>query len=135
VTYLLDTDICSFAMKRRFPALVERVRRFGYRELTVSAVTAFELEFGARRSGRYEALMRVISAFLDNVEILPFDHGAAGQAGAIRADLAAENAMIGAYDLLIAGQARASGSILVTNNIREFSRVRDLAVENWVEER
>jgi tRNA(fMet)-specific endonuclease VapC len=135
VTYLLDTDICSFVMKRRFPALVERVRRFGYRELTVSAVTAFELEFGARRSGRYEALMRVISAFLDNVEVLPFDHRAAGQAGAIRADLAAENAMIGAYDLLIAGHARASRSTLVTNNVREFSRVRDLQVENWADER
>ena len=133
MTYLLDTDICSYVMKRSHPALIERVRSFAFRELSVSAVTVFELEFGARRSGRYDALMRVIHAFLDNVEVLPFDRAAAAEAGAIRADLHAAKATIGAYDLLIAGHARATGSILVTNNVREFSRVPALALENWME--
>jgi tRNA(fMet)-specific endonuclease VapC len=133
VSYLLDTDICSYVMKRSHPPLIERVRAFAYRELKVSAVTVFELEFGAKRSGRYEALMRVIDAFLDNVEVLPFDRAAATEAGAIRADLHAANATIGAYDLLIAGHARATGSILISNNLREFSRVPDLALENWME--
>ena len=133
MSYLLDTDICSYVMKRRHPDLIERVRAFAYRELSVSVVTVFELEFGAKRSGRHDELMRVIDAFLDNVEILAFDRAAAREAGAIRAALHAANATVGAYDLLIAGHARSTGSTLVTNNVREFSRVPGLAVENWIE--
>ena len=133
MTYLLDTDICSYAMKRSHPALTEQVRSFAYRELGVSAVTVFELEFGVKRSGCTDALMRVIHAFLDNVEVLPFDRAAAAEAGAIRADLHAANATIGVYDLLITGHARVTGSVLVTNHVQEFSRVPALAVENWME--
>jgi tRNA(fMet)-specific endonuclease VapC len=135
VTYLLDTDICSYLMKRSHPALIERVTVFPARELKVSMVTVFELEYGARRSGRYDALLRVIQAFLDNLETLPVDFGAAKEAGAIRAELAAARTTIGAYDLLIAGHARSLGATLVTNNVRELSRVADLAIENWVGDR
>ena len=133
MTYLLDTDICSYLMKRTHPALIERVKAFAPRELKVSVVTVFELEYGAKRSGRYDALMRVIRAFLDNADLLPFDFGAASEAGAIRAHLDAARVTIGAYDLLIAGHARSTGSTLVTNNVREFSRVPALAIENWTE--
>jgi tRNA(fMet)-specific endonuclease VapC len=131
--YLLDTDICSYLMKGRRPALVERVRVFAPGELKVSSVTVYELEFGARKSGRYEKLSRIIRAFLENVEILPFDTSAARHAGAIRADLSAAGKIIGAYDLQIAGHARSLGATLVTNNVREYSRVRDLGVESWAE--
>ncbi len=130
--YLLDTDICSYLMKRRHPALIERVRSFAPRELKISVVSLFELEFGARRSGRPE-IRRVIEAFLENVEVLLFDPAAAREAGAIRALLTAKGMLIGAYDLLIAGHARSLGAVLVTNNVSEFSRVSDLRLENWVE--
>lgn len=131
MTYLLDTDISSYLMKRSHPGLIERVRRFVPRELKVSAVTVYELEYGARRSARCEEIRRVIAAFLENVEVLAFDAAAARQAGAIRADLAATGNLIGSYDLLIAGHARSLGATLVTNNVREFSRVDDLQIENW----
>lgn len=131
MTYLLDTDTASFVMKRSHPALIERVRGFAVGELKVSAVTAFELEYGARRSGRYAILTRVIDAFLDNVEVLPLDLSAAQEAGAIRADLAAAGQPIGAYDLLIAGHARSRGMTLVTHNVSEFARVTSLAIEDW----
>ena len=78
--------------------------------------------------------MRVIEAFLHNVEVLSFDRGAARKAGEIRAELAAAGGMIGAYDLLIAGHARALDATLITNNVAEFSRVRGLSVENWASE-
>ncbi len=129
--YLLDTDICSYLMKRRHPALIERVQGFAPSELKISVITVYELEFGARRSGRPE-IRRVIEAFLENVEVLPFDSPAARQAGDIRAHLAEAGTLIGAYDLLIGGHARSLGAVLVTNNVKEFSRVPDLRIENWV---
>lgn len=129
--FLLDTDVCSYAMKRRNPALMDRVRGFEPGELKVSSVTVFELAFGARRSGRFDELDRIIRAFLANVEVLPFDPAAAHEAGAIRAELAAPGQTIGAYDLLIAGHARSLGAVLITHNTREFNRVQGLQVEDW----
>lgn len=131
MTYLLDTDICSFAMKRRFPDLIQRLMGFAPRELKISAITAHELEFGVLRSSRSEDLGRVVEAFLGNVEALPFDLAAARHAGAIRAQLAAAGTPIGAYDLLIAAHARSLGATLVSHNQREFSRVPDLLLEDW----
>ncbi len=130
--YVLDTDTCSYLMKRTHPALIARVKRFAPNELKVSVVTVFELEYGARRSARCDEIKRVIGAFLDNVEVLELTTGAATQAGVIRADLAAQGALIGAYDLLIAGHVRWLGGVLVTNNVRELSRVDGLRVENWI---
>lgn len=129
--FLLDTDVCSYVMKRRSPALVERVRAFDPGELKVSSVTVFELAFGARRSGRFEEIDHIVRAFLANVEILPFDRAAADEGGAVRAELAATGQPIGAYDLLIAGHARSLGAVLVTHNTRELTRVQGLQVEDW----
>lgn len=129
--YLLDTDVCSDVMKRRSRALVERVRGFAPRELKVSVVTVYELEFGARRTERRDEVLAVIHAFLDNVEVLLLNRAAARHAGQIRADLTAAGEIIGAYDLLIAGHALSLGATLVTNNVGEFGRVRGLDLENW----
>ncbi len=129
--YLLDTDVSSYIMKRFSPALVERVKNFSLRELKVSVITVFELEFGILRRDRPEPLRRVVQAFLENVEILPWTTTAAFHAGAIRAELADIGKPIGAYDLQIAGHARSLGATLVTHNRKEFSRVSDLRWEDW----
>lgn len=131
--YFLDTDVSSYLMKRSHPALVKRVKAFAPRELKISTITAFELEFGAWRSGRREKVRRVLDAFFLNVEVVPFDFEAARQAGAIRAELTTGGNLIGGYDLLIAGHARSRDATLVTNNVREFARVSGLSVENWSE--
>ncbi len=128
---MLDTDTCSYAMKRTFHDLVEKIRNFAPGELKVSTVTAYELEYGARKSGRFEQLNAVIRAFLQNVEILPFDLSAAREAGMIRAELARAGSPIGAYDLMIAGHARALSAALLTHNVRVFSRVSGISVEDW----
>ena len=130
--YLLDTDTCSYLMKRTHPVLIGRVRAFRPGELKVSVVTQYELEYGVRRSGRIEELGLVVAAFLGNLEVLSFDTAAARQAAQVRTDLAASGTMIGSYDLLIAGHALALGATLVTNNAQEFGRVPGLRVENWI---
>jgi tRNA(fMet)-specific endonuclease VapC len=129
--YVLDTDTCSYLMKRSQPALIERVTTFAWRELKVSAVTLFELEYGVWRSERRDHLRRVVQAFLENVEVLAWTSVAAYEAGAIRAELAAAGTPIGAYDLLIAGHVRSLEATLVTHNLREFSRVSGLRLEDW----
>lgn len=129
--YILDTNICSYLMKRAHPAMVERVKTFALRELKVSVVTLFELEYGILRSERRDHLRHVVRAFMENVEVLDWTSAAAWEAGAIRAELAAAGSPIGAYDLLIAGHVRSLDAILVTHNLREFSRVSRLRLEDW----
>jgi tRNA(fMet)-specific endonuclease VapC len=130
--FLLDTDICSYLMKRSHPPLISRVSSFAPGELKISAVTAYELEYGVRRRGpEAKALLRTLEAFCANVEILPWSLEAARSAAAVRCELEASGAPIGAYDLLIAGHARSLGMTLVTHNVRELGRVRGLAVADW----
>jgi len=131
--YLLDTDICSYAMKRYSATLSQKLMTFAPGVLKVSVITAFELHYGM---SRLPGAVRVraaatISAFLDNVEVLDFDRQAAEHAGDIRAQLADTGQPIGAFDLLIAAHARSINGAVVTNNTREFSRVDGLTVENW----
>jgi tRNA(fMet)-specific endonuclease VapC len=130
--FVLDTDICSYLMKRSHPALIERVKTFAARDLKVSAVTVFELEYGILRSQRREHLRVVVRAFLENVEVLDWTAPAASEAGAVRAELAAVGSPIGAYDLLIAGHVRSLNATLVTNNSREFARVSGLRLTDWM---
>ena len=129
--YVLDTDICSYLMKRSQPAMIERVKTFAPRELKISVVTLFELEYGILRSERRDHLRRVVQAFLENVDVLPWTSPAACEAGAVRSELAAAGRPIGAYDLLIAGHVRSLDATLVTHNLREFSRVPGLRLEDW----
>jgi tRNA(fMet)-specific endonuclease VapC len=132
--YVLDTDICSYLMKRAQPALIERVKTFAPRELRISVITLFELEYGILRSEHRDHLHRVVRAFLENVEVLPWTASAAYEAGAVRAELAAAGSLIRAYDLQIAGHVRSLDATLVTNNLREFSRVSGLRLADWVGE-
>ncbi|MDY7092120.1 MAG: type II toxin-antitoxin system VapC family toxin [Acidobacteriota bacterium] len=131
MTFLLDTDTCSFLMKRSSRSLIDKVQQFAPGELKVSTVTVYELEHGLQRRPEAHQLHRVVNAFLHNVEVLPFDAQAARHAGAIRAHLERAGTPIGAYDLLIAGHARSAGATLVSHNLREFQRVPELSIADW----
>lgn len=133
-TKLLDTNVCVAALRRRADVVERMVAEFAEGDLRVSTITVFELAYGAARSGRPAEEFAKVSRFFQNgpcVEL--FGAPEAEAAGQIRADLAARGAMIGAYDLLIAGHALARGWIVVTANGREFSRVDGLAIEDWSE--
>jgi Predicted nucleic acid-binding protein, contains PIN domain len=91
-----------------------------------------ELVYGAERSANPEQNLRVLEGFAARLDTLSYDINAATHTGQIRAELAAAGTSIGPYDQMIAGHARSLGLIVVTNNVREFERVKGLRVDNWV---
>ncbi len=130
--YMLDTDICIYTINNRPPHLRDTFNR-NNEHLSLSAVSLAELQYGAEKSSMAERNLAVVERFATRVEVLAFDQKAAIQSGQIRAELAKAGTPIGPYDVMIAGHARSEGLILVTNNVREFSRVDGLRLENWVD--
>lgn len=130
--YILDTDICSYVMRRSHAKLMKRLRERPVTEQAISAITAAELLFGARLCPNPSKVMESYDRFIRHLAVLNWDAAAAVHYADIRADLQRRGLPIGANDLLIAAHARSLGATLVTNNVSEFARVRNLRVENWV---
>jgi tRNA(fMet)-specific endonuclease VapC len=128
--YLLDTNIIIYTMKDRPQQVKRRFLQHDGR-MAISTVTLGELVFGAEHSQQVERNLADIEAMAARLEVLPFDRKAAYHFGEIRAALYSTGRPIGPYDMMIAGQARSSGLILVTNNVKEFSRVPGLLIEDW----
>jgi tRNA(fMet)-specific endonuclease VapC len=118
-------------MKRSNDAVLKRLQQVPVGDVCVSVMTKSEPLFGVELSPRRQQNEVALNAFLRYVEVLDFPDQASLHYGEIRADLKTHSTMIGANDLLIAAHARSLGLMLVTNNTREFGRVRDLATENW----
>jgi tRNA(fMet)-specific endonuclease VapC len=131
--YMLDTDISSYLMKRSNQAVLRRIQTVDPSEVCISSITQSELEYGVALSPRPQADRARLDEFLRHVLVVAYPGEAAAVYAQIRADLKARGCMIGGEDLLIAAHACSLGLILVTNNVREFSRVRDLKIENWAE--
>lgn len=129
--FLLDTDIAIYTIKNR-PEVARLAFNQHSGQMAVSAVTQMELLFGAERSSQPARNTLDVETFLARLDVLVFDGDAAAQTAQIRAELTRLGTPIGPYDAMIAGQARARGLIVVTNNVREFKRVPGLRVENWV---
>ena len=128
--YLLDTNICIYALKRR-EAVMERLQALSPDDITISIITLAELWFGARKSVRPESTRRNVDAFLRPFEVAPFDRGAAEAYARLRLELERAGRLIGERDLQIASTAVARRLIVVTRNVSEFGRVAGLAVEDW----
>ena len=129
--YMLDTDTCSYIMKRSNRQVLQRLQNVSVSDVCISVITKAELLFGVEISARRQQDEAALKAFLGYVEVLDFPDGAASDYAKIRADLKTRGSMIGANDLFIAAHAYSLGLILVTNNTREFGRVRNLVLENW----
>jgi tRNA(fMet)-specific endonuclease VapC len=129
---MLDTNIVSDLARHPQGRVAGRIASVGPETIRVSIITAAELRYGCARKGS-PRLSAQIGAILDAIPVLPFDAPADAAYGAIRFDLESAGTPIGPNDLLIAAHALAMGAVLVTANIREFSRVRGLVVENWLE--
>lgn len=128
---LLDTDICIYAINRRNPGTLARLRGLQAGDVGISAVTYAELRFGVENSARPDSNLVALERFLLPLEVLAFDAEAARHYGRIRAILKRAGTLIGGNDLLIAAHALSVGATLVTNNAREFNRVKGLHVEQW----
>ncbi|HSL22563.1 MAG TPA: type II toxin-antitoxin system VapC family toxin [Vicinamibacterales bacterium] len=129
--YMLDTDTCSYIMKRSSQAVIKRLRAVPVADVSISVITKSELLYGVEVSPRRTQDATALQAFLPHVEVLEFPDEAATHYAEIRADLKRQGQMIGANDLFIAAHARCLGLRLVTNNTAEFGRVKGLTLENW----
>jgi tRNA(fMet)-specific endonuclease VapC len=129
--YMLDTDICSYIMRRSSDVVLKRLRKTPVSDVCISVITKSELLYGVEISPRRQLNEAALASFLQYTEVLDFPDGAAPHYANIRAELKARGVMIGANDLLIAAHARSLALTLVTNNTREFGRVPKLKLENW----
>ena len=128
--YMLDTDTCSYVMKRSNDAVLTRLQDVPVSDVCISVITKSELLFGVELSPRRGQDEVALNAFLGYVEVLDFPENAASDYANIRADLKTHGRMIRANDLFIAAHARSLRLTLVTNT-DEFRRVQNLTIENW----
>ena len=129
--YLLDTNIISDIIRNPAGSAARRIEQTDPRDICTSIIVAAELRYGCAKKGSVRLLARV-DAVLETIPVLPLELPADAEYGSIRSELEAAGQTIGLNDLLIAAHASALGLTLVTDNTREFSRIRGLSVENWV---
>ncbi len=132
--YMLDTNICIYVLKNHSDKLRHKFKVI--KNICISSVTYGELCFGIENgeASKREARREQLDIFTQRLLIDPWDEDAARHYGFIRALLKKQGTIIGNNDLLISAHARSMNAVLVTNNVREFSRVPDLSIENWVAE-
>ena len=131
--YMLDTNICIYLIKHKPEKAFLELQKHDPSEICISSVTYAELIHGVEKSAAVEKNRLALSVLLANIEILDFDVKAANSYGRIRADLEKNGTTIGPLDMMIAGHAQSLGYTVVTNNVKEFARVKDLKLENWAE--
>jgi len=129
--YLLDTDICSYIMKRSHPRLLKKLRAVDLEQIAISVVTEAELLYGIRLSAKPNLAREAFEGFIRHVSILEWGREAGEHYSDIRAYLHRRGEMIGVNDLMMAAHGRSLGATLVTNNEKEFRRVKGLRIENW----
>jgi tRNA(fMet)-specific endonuclease VapC len=128
---MLDTNLCIRVLRDRPRAVRDRFN-LNANELCISTIVLTELLHGAARSARPEHNRAEVERFAARLDVLAFDATAADHAADIRANLERRGQIIGGYDLLIAGHARARGLVVVTGNLGEFRRVEGLRCEDWL---
>ena len=132
---MLDTDTCIAIIKGKPPQVLRRFNAYKVGEIGISSVTLAELEFGVAKSLHQEKNQAALEEFVLPLEIAGFDHEAARVYGRVRAMLEKKGTPIGSLDTLIGAHALALGVTLVTNNTREFSRVKGLTVVDWLDDK
>ena len=130
--YMLDTNICIYLIKRKPVHVIEKLTSLHIKDVGISSITVAELDYGVAKSEQVERNRLALVRFLAPLTIIPFESNAASVFGEIRASLEKQGTPIGPYDLLIAAQALANDLVLVSNNIKEFERIPNLKLENWV---
>ena len=131
--YMLDTNICIYAIKHKPEKVFMHLQQTDPEDVCVSSVTYAELVYGVEKSAAAERNRLALSLLLSNIAIMDFDDAAAEEYGKIRAELEKRGTPIGPLDTMIAAHAKALGLTIVTNNVKEFSRVEELEISNWAE--
>lgn len=130
--YLLDTNICIYAVKGKYPAVAKKLFTLPLSNVHISVITLMELEYGVTKSHWAKRSRELLESTLASFPCISFEPEDAFLAGQLRAQLETAGTPIGAYDLLIAAQAINHNLTLVTHNTSEFSRIPNLKLEDWV---
>jgi tRNA(fMet)-specific endonuclease VapC len=130
--FLLDTNICIYIIKQKPLKVLQKFNAYQIGDIGISSITVAELEFGVQKSQFPSKNQQALAQFLLPLQIADFDNAAAVIYGDIRATLEKKGTPIGSLDTLIAAHALSLQVTLITNNVREFSRVANLKLENWV---
>ena len=130
--FMLDTNTCIYIIKRKPPGTIERLKRTKISKICISSITLSELLYGVSKSAKPEQNQVALAQFIAPLEILPYGDEAAQYYGCLRAHLEKQGTPIGSLDMLIAAHALSIGCTLITNNEKEFSRIPNLKIDNWV---
>lgn len=140
--YMLDTNICSYIIKKRPLSVLDKLKVIPIESCYISSITLAELRYWvgknkrihrqSKNAGEPNINEKIIDQFVNHLNVAKFDSLAADAYGDIRAELEQTGKLIGSEDLLIAAHAVSINSILVTNNTKEFKRVPNLTIENWL---
>ncbi len=131
--YLIDTDICIYIMNERNINVINKFKQLDIGDIGISVITVSELQYGVSKSAHKKTNQLRLDNFLMPFEIIDYDYAVTSIYGDIRFQLEKKGEIIGALDLQIAAQAISRDLILITNNIKEFKRVKGLKLENWIE--
>ncbi len=130
--FLIDTNICIYIMNNHPPEVIQKFRDMGVGNICISSITVSELQYGAYKSEQIKKNIKRLDEFLSPFEILAYDENASISYGKIRSQLEKQGNVIGPLDMLIAAHALSEKLTLITNNEKEFKRVKSLKVKNWV---
>jgi tRNA(fMet)-specific endonuclease VapC len=129
---MLDTNICIYIIKKKPQNVLTQLKKHKNEGLFISAITLAELEFGNENSLFKEKNRIALIEFLTIISVKQFDENAAKEYGIIRKELKNGNSIIGQLDMLIGAHAKSLNMVLVTNNVKEFERINELKIENWI---
>jgi tRNA(fMet)-specific endonuclease VapC len=130
--WFLDTNTCIYFLNGTHSSVRDRLLSTPPVDIAIPAIVKAELLVGASKSKQRDVVLEKVNRFLEPFDIVPFSDGATSTYASIRATLESRGNIIGPNDLLIAATVLSYNGILVTNNVREFGRVPDLKIENWV---
>jgi tRNA(fMet)-specific endonuclease VapC len=130
--YMLDTDTCAFILRRSSTALLARIQAVPLQQQAASVITLAELLYGVQVSSKKKTNRAAVDELMRHLTVVEWSRDAAEHYAEIRADLKKRGQLIGSNDLLIAAHARSTGAVVVTNNVKDFGRVKGLEVENWM---
>ena len=132
IKYLLDTNICIYLIKKCPPEVFKRFQLIQLQQLHIPTITVFELYYGIQKNNSHRRNLSALEKFINPLTVVDFNLDAAKKAAQIRDSLQKNGTPIGPYDIQIAAIALSLDMVLLTNNTREFERVKDLKLENWV---
>lgn len=132
--YMLDTNICIYIIKQKPSRVLKRFKEYSPGDILISSISLAELRYGAEKSLHVKQNLDALSGFIIPLEIVPFDERAADEYGKVRTQLEKAGQPIGSMDMLIGAHALSLGVMIVTNNTKEFRRIKSLKVENWTKQ-